>query len=118
MIGQILKLPFPYVQKKGFKIRPALIINEVPEYMFCAAISSNGMLRAGDVYLEDWRQAGLVVPSKVKVLVLTTFSKTNLNLPVTRIGFLSKRDLDNVMREFAKIWQKGGLKHEQPGIAI
>ena len=118
MIGQVLKIPFPYVQKKGFKVRPAVLINEVPGHMICAAISSKGILRTGDVYLEDWKTAGLFLPSKVKVMMITTFSIRNLEMAIPRIGFLSDRDYKKVMKEFKVFWEKGGLLDEQSNIAV
>ena len=118
MVGQVLKIPFPYVQKKGFKVRPAVIINEVPGHMICAAISSKGVLRPGDVYLKDWKEAGLLLPSKAKVMIITTFSASNLEMAISRIGYLSDRDFKKVIKEFDAFWNKGGMPGEQPRIAV
>lgn len=117
MEGQIIKIPFPYVQKEGFKIRPAVILKEATGHMICAAISSNGTIRKGDVYIKDWKKAGLMLPSKVKIMLVTSFSAHNNEMPISRIGFLSCEDFKKVIKKYEKTW--GGTTINEPaGLAI
>jgi mRNA interferase MazF len=67
--GAVVLLPFPFSDKSGSKLRPAVIVSPPfpSEDLLVLAVTSVGeALRPGEFPIGAWRQAGLLHPSFVK----------------------------------------------------
>lgn len=79
-------------QTQGSKIRPALVLLDSGDDDFVAApITSQARVAECDLALVDWQNAGLNVPSFVRIHKLTVLPKTDF---VRRLGACSETDQD------------------------
>lgn len=103
MVGEVIRVPFPYLQKKGYKNRPAIILAHNGSHLICAAVTSRRQNnRPEDVEINEWKEAGLLLPSRVRVNVITTFFINNMD--IIKIGQLNEKDLQSVLTAFQKSW--------------
>jgi len=89
----VVVVPFPFTDRRATKRRPALIVssanfNRTHEQSILAMITSVGNNWPSDVAIQDWREAGLNVPCKVRFKLFTLDD----TLIVRKLGRLSKRD--------------------------
>ena len=89
----VVVVPFPFTDRRATKRRPALIVssanfNRTHEQSILAMITSVGNNWPSDVAIQDWREAGLNVPCKVRFKLFTLDD----TLIVRKLGTLSKRD--------------------------
>lgn len=93
--GDILLVPFPFTNQAASKKRPAVVVSSrayntaKPDVILMAVTSQ---LRAsailGEVWLKDWKAAGLLKPSAVKP-VLATLEQS---LVIRQLGALGAAD--------------------------
>ena len=89
----VVVVPFPFTDRRATKRRPALIVssanfNQAHEQSILAMITSVGSDWPSDVVIQDWREAGLNVPCRVRFKLFTLDDA----LIVRKLGTLSKRD--------------------------
>lgn len=66
--GEVILLSFPFADAAGSKRRPALVfLNTGDEDIIVARITSQIPQTDFDVELVEWQQAGLLLPSVVRV---------------------------------------------------
>jgi mRNA interferase MazF len=71
--GNIVLLNFPFTDGKTFKRRPALIINDFNDGdIIVCRITSQIYKTKKDVYIENWVNSGLKLPSVIRVHKLAT----------------------------------------------
>ena len=95
--GDIVDVPFPFVDRPARKRRPALVLSAAlareEEVLILAMITSAKRSRwSGDIALSDWRGAGLRAPSVLRWKIFTI----DAALVVGRRGSLSTRDRELV----------------------
>ena len=94
MFGDIVLLKFPFTDGKSFKKRPALIINDYDDGdIIVCRITSQIYDTKNDYYLDNWSDAGLKLPSVVRVHKIATLDKS---LVETRMGKLNKISKENI----------------------
>lgn len=106
--GDIVVVPFPFTDLETTKRRPALVLSTVetrhfPPLVVLAMITGqmeSETLR-GDYKMTDWKEAGLIHNSKVRLAKLVTVDK---GLIQKKLGSLSKKDRDSLKKEFRKIF--------------
>jgi len=102
--GDVVKAHFLYADRSGAKIRPALVLStekftkETGDIVL-AAISRSSVKNQFEYAIQDWKEANLHFPSKVRVGVVTTIYAQI----VKKIGFLSSRDLKQAIEIYQKI---------------
>lgn len=76
--GDIVLVPFPFTDQTASKKRPAVVVssedyNDIKPDMVMMGITSQlrPVPALGEVWIVDWRQAGLVKPSAVKPVFAT-----------------------------------------------
>ena len=99
--GEILLVPFPFTDQSQAKKRPAVVIssalyNRARRDIVIMAITSQ--LRPsnafGDVFVTDWRAAGLLKPSTIKP-VITTIEQS---LVIRKLGAFTATDIAAMRR--------------------
>ena len=106
--GDIVLVEFSFSEGAGSKKRPALIISSYSYHKsrqetIVAAITSNiERVLFGDTKIDKWKQSGLIYPSLVTVIIRTIKS----DVVIRKLGILSKQDLQNVVKNFAKIMDR------------
>ncbi|HWD28984.1 MAG TPA: type II toxin-antitoxin system PemK/MazF family toxin [Rhizomicrobium sp.] len=93
--GAILLVPFPFTDQTAVKRRPAVVVSS-PAYnrarpdVVVMAVTSQ--LRAsatfGEVWVGDWKGAGLLKPSAIKPI----FATLEQSLVLRRLGALTAND--------------------------
>jgi mRNA interferase MazF len=98
--GEIILLSFPFTDVTGVKRRPALVLLDTgDEDAIVARVTSQAVQTIFDVELVEWQQAGLLIPSVVRVDKLATLGK---RLVERRLGMLTSSDW---MRVVARVKQ-------------
>ncbi len=100
--GAVVLLPFPFSDRSGAKLRPAVIVS--PPYpsddLLVLAVTSVGeALRPGEFPIRAWRQAGLLHPSFAK----RALASVSGDLVRKSLGHLHGDDL-NRLDEALRLW--------------
>ena len=100
--GEIVLLLFPFTDATGAKRRPALVILDTgDEDIIVFRVTSQGAQTSFDVELVEWRQAGLELPSVVRVHKVATLEK---RLVERRLGTLIPSDWAQVRVRTGQPW--------------
>jgi mRNA interferase MazF len=104
--GDIVLVPFPFTSQAAAKKRPAVVASSrayntaKPDVILMAVTSQ---LRAspvlGEVWLQDWKIAGLIKPSAVKP-VFATFEQS---LVIRQLGTLATADREALRKAITQI---------------
>jgi mRNA interferase MazF len=104
VFGDVVLLKFPFTDGKSFKKRPALIINDFDDGdIIVCRITSQIYDTKNDYFLDNWRNAGLKLPSVVRVHKMATLDR---NLVETRIGKreeLSKKSITQIIKNLTDL---------------
>ncbi len=78
-------------------------IKTFPDLVIIAMVTSQieGPKIKGDLLIDDWKEAGLVSPSKVRLAKMVTVEE---NLVHQKLGALSLRDWKTIHRAFLRIF--------------
>ena len=99
---EIVLLAFPYADQRGVKQRPALVLLDTGNGdVVVARVTSKQVQTGCDVKLIEWKQAGLLLPSVVRLHKLATLQKT---LVTRRLGVLTTKDSLRVKAKIQQIW--------------
>lgn len=99
--GDIVLVPFPFTSQSASKKRPAVVVstrayNDARPDLILMAVTSQ--LRAsavlGEVWLHDWKAAGLLKPSAVKPV----FATLEQVLVIRRLGVLAPTDRETLRK--------------------
>lgn len=99
--GDIVLLNFPFTDGKISKRRPALIINDFNDGdIIVCRITSQIYKTVHDVYIDDWAEAGLKLPSVIRVHKLATLEK---NLFEKKLGAVNEATKNTVSAIISKL---------------
>lgn len=106
VFGDIVLVPFPFTSQAASKQRPAVIISsraynlERPDVMLMAITSQLQPSPAfGEIWLTEWREAGLLKPSAIKPVIATL----ERDLIIRKLGALQPNDKDSLIIGLARI---------------
>jgi mRNA interferase MazF len=100
--GDIVIISFPFAESGITKKRPALVILDSGDNDIVAArITSQASEDNNSYNINDWKKAGLLLPSFVKLDKIATLNK---NLIFTKLKNLSDQDFNGIKKTFNKIW--------------
>jgi len=100
--GEVVLLSFPFADATGAKRRPALVLLDTgDEDVVVARVTSQMSQTVFDVPLAEWQQAGLVLPSVVRVHKLATLEK---RLVERKLGTLTSGDWRQVQAVIRQLW--------------
>jgi mRNA interferase MazF len=95
--ADVVLVPFPFTNQTASKKRPAVVVSshgyalERNDVIMMAVTSQMRPSPAvGEVWLQDWREAGLLKPSAIKPVIATL----ERSLVIRRLGVLS--DVDQI----------------------
>ena len=93
--GDVVLVPFPFTDQTASKQRPAVIVSNVaynlakPDVVVMAVTSQfRPNLTPGEIWIEQWRAAGLLKPSAVKPV----FATLEQGLIIRQLGKLASVD--------------------------
>ncbi len=100
--GEIVLLAFPFADATRAKRRPALVLLDTgDEDIVVARVTSQVARGPFDVELLEWKQAGLLLPSVVRVHKVATMEK---RLVERRLGTLTASDWARVRAMIQQLW--------------
>ena|SRR3990170_4633054 len=100
--ADVLLIKYPFSDPRHAKLRPALVMLDCgDEDVLVAKITSHGARSPFDVFLRNWKYAGLLFPSVVRLHKMATLEK---KLVIRRIGYLGASDLRSIASVFRKLW--------------
>ena len=100
--GEVLLLAFPFSDGLGAKRRPAVVLLDVgDEDLVAARITSQPVRARADVELQDWKEAGLLTPSVVRLHKLATIRKRLIS---RRLGSLTVGDWEKIRSKMKELW--------------
>jgi mRNA interferase MazF len=92
--GDLVLVSFPFVSGAGAKSRPALIVMDTGDSdIVVARVTTQIHSTTHDVPIADWRGAGLLAPSTIRLHKLATLAKSLVN---RTLGSLPPADRQNV----------------------
>ncbi|MEA1911524.1 MAG: type II toxin-antitoxin system PemK/MazF family toxin [Spirochaetota bacterium] len=104
--GEVVIVPFPFIEKPVQKVRPALVLSNNPNgendnHLVLVMITSAKRSRwESDVILRDWQSAGLRAESIVRWKIFTIEAE----LILEKRGSLNANDIKAVRNEFNQIF--------------
>ena len=102
-LGDVLLLRMEVHQTAGGKVRPAIVLLDAGDDDFVAApVTSRPRLSEYDLPVQEWKNAGLNVPSFIRVHKLTVLAKSGIVRP---LGSLTKPDRDALVQILARAFQ-------------
>jgi mRNA interferase MazF len=103
--GSIVLVPFPFTDQSAVKQRPAVIVSSLPYHrarrdVILMPITSQLRVSAfGEVLVQDWQAAKLLMPSAIKPVLATL----DQSLILRSLGQLSARDQTALKTAIAQI---------------
>jgi len=92
--GEVVLIWVDFLQAPGRKVRPSIVLLDAGDDDFVAApVTSQPRVSAFDLPIQQWRDAGLNMPSTARIHKLTAVSKNRI---VRRLGDLAATDRDAV----------------------
>ena len=117
--GEIVLLSFPFVDATGARRRPALVLLDTgDDDIIVARVTSQPPRTSFDVVVTEWQQAGLLVPSVVRLDKLATLEK---RLVGRQLGGLTPDDWRRVtamIRYPRPPFLQTGLQHVEKAVNI
>jgi mRNA interferase MazF len=102
-LGDVVLLRMEFHQTTGGKVRPAIVLLDTGDGDFVAApVTSRSRLSEFDLPVQEWKIAGLNVPSFIRVHKLTVLAKSGI---VRQLGSLTKIDRDALAHMLARIFR-------------
>ncbi|MBI5324760.1 MAG: type II toxin-antitoxin system PemK/MazF family toxin [Ignavibacteriae bacterium] len=100
--SDIVLLEYPFSELKTIKKRPALVLlDSGDDDLVISRITTKHYDTQYDFQLNDWRSAGLIAVSTVRLHKIATLGK---NIIDKKLGSLSKRDIENIRLKFTSIY--------------
>ncbi|MFH1097238.1 MAG: type II toxin-antitoxin system PemK/MazF family toxin [Candidatus Desantisbacteria bacterium] len=102
--GEIILVSFPFTNITSVKQRPAIVLLDTgDEDVVVVRVTSQPVQTLFDVKIIEWQQAGLLVPSVIRVHKLATIEK---RLIMRRLGTLKDDDWAQVCAAIRQLWQQ------------
>ena len=100
--GEIVPLPFPFTGTLAIRRRPALVLLDTGDAdVVLARITSRPPRTPFDFQIVEWRQAGLPLPSAVRLDKVATLEKYIIE---RKLGVLDVDDLEQVRATVQRLW--------------
>jgi mRNA interferase MazF len=92
--GDVLLVAFPFTSGGQTKQRPALVLLDTgDDELVVARVTTQAYQTPHDVFLTDWRRAGLLAPSVVRLHKVATLAKSRIS---RRLGRLETGDRQKI----------------------
>lgn len=104
-LGQIVLLRFPFTLPDRDKRRPALVLLDTEDGdLLLARVTTHLYGTRHDIVLNDWKQAGLLKPSIVRLHKLASLDS---NLVEKSLGTLASSDFEVVRERWPRLLDPG-----------
>jgi mRNA interferase MazF len=103
--SEVVLVEFPFTSGVGRKLRPALVILDAGDAdLLVARIATQASLTPFDVAVADWRGAGLLAPSSVRLHKLATLEKSDIHRTLGHLQATDRQRVAAVLRRMLDQW--------------
>jgi mRNA interferase MazF len=103
--GDLVLVAFPFTTGAQVKLRPALILLDSGDTdILVARVTTQPVSTAYDVTLTDWKQAGLLAPSTVRLHKLATLEKALVRRSLGRLEPGDRQQVATVLNSIFGAW--------------
>jgi mRNA interferase MazF len=103
--GDVVLVDFPFTASGPGKPRPALVILDTGDAdIVLARVTTQAPITPFDVTLSDWKQAGLLAPSTVRLHKLATLAKTGVRRQLGSLAGGDRQRVAAVLQQIAASW--------------
>mgnify|MGYP005852773067 CR=1 FL=1 len=96
--GDIVLLKFPFTDGKTYKRRPALIINDFDDGdIVVCRITSQIYKTKNDIFINDWENSGLKLPSVIRIHKIATLEKDMVEIIMGQVDKISKNKIRTII---------------------
>ena len=96
--GEVVLVRIDFHQTSGGKVRPAVLLLDTGDDDLVAPITSQPRGADFDLILRYWREAGLNVPSTIRVHKLTVLAKDDIARRLGQLAAVDRAALGGVLR--------------------
>ena len=101
--GDIVLLKFPFTDGKTYKRRPALIINDFNDGdVIVCRVTSQIYNTQNDIFIDNWENCGLKLPSVIRVHKLATLDKDIVENVMGKIDNSAKEKVKLILQNLTK----------------
>ena len=101
--GDIVLLKFPFTDGKTYKRRPALIINDFNDGdVIVCRVTSQIYNTQNDIFIDNWENCGLKLPSVIRVHKLATLDKDIVENAMGKIDNSTKEKVRLILQSLTK----------------
>ena len=101
--GDIVLLKFPFTDGKTYKRRPALIINDFDDGdIVVCRITSQIYKTKNDIFINDWENSGLKLPSVIRIHKLATLEKNMVEIIMGQIDEKTKNKIRTIISKLTE----------------
>jgi mRNA interferase MazF len=99
--GEILLAAMVFSTQTGTKNRPVLVVHDTgDDDLIVAPVTSHAGRSVQDVFLNDWQQAGLRLPSVARLDKLATIEKGTVIRPLGKVTGTNRSQLKAVLQQW------------------
>ena len=103
--GDLVLVDFPFTASGQTKPRPALVILDTGDAdVLLARVTTQPVHTTHDVPVKDWRQAGLLAPSFVRLHKLATIAKARVRQRLGSLPPADRQQVGAVIRQLTANW--------------
>ena len=96
--GDIVLLKFPFTDGKTYKRRPALIINDFDDGdIVVCRITSQIYQTKNDIFINDWENSGLKLPSVIRIHKIATLEKDMVDIIMGQVDKITKNKIRTII---------------------
>ncbi len=103
--GDLILVDFPFVGGRQTRTRPALVILDTGDAdLVVARVTTQSVSASQDVLITDWRGAGLLAASTVRLHKLATLEKSLVHRVLGSLQPVDRNQVSAVMKQLYGNW--------------
>jgi mRNA interferase MazF len=103
--GDLVLVEFPLTVSGLGKLRPALVILDTGDAdLLLGRVTTQSQTTAWDIGISDWKVAGLLSPSTVRLHKLATLARSRVKRRLGALDSTDRQQVGPVLRQLAAAW--------------
>jgi mRNA interferase MazF len=103
--GDVVLVDFPFTGGTQTKLRPALVLLDAGDAdILVARVTTQSVATPYDIPLTDWRRAGLIAPSAVRLHKLATLEKILVDRLLGRLEPGDRQGISAILQQMFGAW--------------
>ncbi len=103
--GDVVLVKFPFTSGAGSKPRPAIVVlDSGDDDLLVARITTQSSQTPYDLAVTEWRGAGLLAPSNIRLHKMATLEKSDIHRTLGRLQTTDYQAVRMVLRRIVDNW--------------